>query len=1132
MWVEISSDNFFLGRFFFFRFFSALNDSHLSLLLPPPPSLVGNTPGVDRDHTADMPKSGFDPQRHQRKLHRHNPLSKSGSASASASNSTHASPSSVSSATLDVLQQATKIANASSAVPSAPAKDIVPLLSNLPAPDSDTGTTAASASKPISLADKVWSLASVSLLLTVSPTQSAAQVKHNRKLLLSHNIVGRLLLALQSHTEVDVRREASGALRNLCVDSGIEVRNQIVNKGGISTILSAMRWASNAFGFDASSSQSSSCNPSASFVDDTPTLQQDLEAKCALLAIPLDQLNKKQKRHATKLAAALGKTLEQVAGQGLSAQDQQKLLLSASSDSSSNDAIHTGTASTAHRSAEPFIGLDSNTRKGLLEMAENLVTLVWCLCESGDKAFIKLVTWKWIDQDVVDCAVDEISGQGLAAWLSSSVALGCRAAAVLSTAGADGARASSSAAETLGVLTNEELSLLLDLALASGNALCALTDGGEPDFIDGMLARRSSEQSCKKKGAKPALAALAVPKSIDQQPASATRCLASIQSALSLLEACVQTDASDLHKLRRYVHSQSTMLGVLCAGVLRNLAAAVDSKAAAALRSKSRKHGSVAASTMTSSSIFVPIGDAASGNGANGAPATAVSLKTYEESLLLPTLTSLLCGVDMTKLAHDLDGRGDTSEAVALESTAKDTDESVLRAKMQAKAEEKAQTLILALEVLAEMAGSLDAHATGGGEEDADEWMENADADAEADADAAEEDDEDEEEMDMFDHGERIESDDGADDDDMGVGCAQDTFADAVKRNGSLPFQAYAPVLSRMFGTSDGSLGSALLTLSRPFEASFPSLTSSTSDKPTSGVLRALHLRSLSVLNNLLLRLATFSPPPPSQPVTDAKVQRRIGAFRTWIHAGPQNDVLKRVWLSLFEIAKGCASVPAVASAGAGLGTHVNNVDVGVSGVTGGLHADEGCDGLTMVETCIGGMWSIARLLEGNLPLSTTSSIDVSHAAAVQSEIVVALQSGYASASSDAMRVKCILTLSTLARSAQIDASVNAHIGAFLVSILESIADAASNSTSGTTPESMVAAINGIIDTYADESSHYDSLAFRHQNLLSRIRLTVFNCKALAKHIDRRKHPSLRESAQEAIENLLGFVQYRQALRL
>lgn len=1088
-----------------------------------------------------MPKSGFDPQRHQRKLHRHNPLAKS-----SASSSAAASPASVASSTLDALQQAAKGGGADSASPksakaakaannAAATNDIIPLLANLPAPDAPSASSAAA---PINLADKVWALASVSLLLSVSPTQSAAEVKLHRKLLLSHNLVGRLILALHSHTEVDVRREASGALRNLCVDAGIDVRNELVNKGGIPAILAALRWASNALGFDAA--PAASANPSISFVDDAPTQEQDIEAKRALLAKPLDKMNKKEKRHATKLATALGKTLEQLAGQGLSADDEARLTASHQPSNGSSDQVMdtaSSVAPAAVRAAEPFLSLDSNTRKGLVEMADNLVTLVWSLCESGDKAFAKLVSWKWLDHDIVGAAAanDELSGEGLASWLASAIALGSRAAAVLSTAGADGSRASSSsahdAADALGVLSNEELSLLLDLALASGNALCALTDGGEADFVNGLLARKTpahTPKAAKKKGASVPVDVAPVVQSIDEQPEAATRRLAAIQTAVSLLEACVQTDQSGIDKLKRYILSQSTMLGVLCAGVLRNVAAAVDSHGSTRSSGKARRN---TAAAFSSDNVFLPASSGAgvaskSGKGKLDA-LQGVSLKRFEEATVLPTLTRLLAGVDMTRLAHDLDGRGDVSD-VSLDGS-KDGDEAAVRAKMQRKAEEQAQTLMLALEVVAEMAGSLDARA-GGADGDEGEWLEDLDAEDAGDDD-----------MDMGDDDDDVPEDmeamlNEAGDDDMRVDAEhKDTFADAVKRSGSMPFEAYAPVLSAIFGDAS-SLTDALLALARPFEASFPSLSGAKSadadanaDATTSGPLRGLHLRSLSVLNNLMLRLASFSPPPPSQPATEPKAQRRIAALRAWTQQPTPARTLGSVWRSLFDIAKGCASVPAVA--GAGVGAIVGDGVVGSIGSADGREVGEGegGDGMAMVETCIGTMWSVARIVEGNVELSSEPAVRVSEAGAVSSEVVSALVAGYGSARSDAMRVKCVLLLSTIARAPAVHPNLNAHIGDWLVSLLEAIPERGS---AGTTPESMVAAINGLIDVYADETATYDVHCFRQQGLLGRMRLTLFRCKALARTIDRRKQISLRASAEEALENLAGFIQYRQSLGL
>ncbi|PWZ03828.1 hypothetical protein BCV70DRAFT_198017 [Testicularia cyperi] len=1087
-----------------------------------------------------MPKSGFDPQRHQRRAHRHNPL---GGGAKPSSAPTKSQPKS---AALDALQEAAGTKSSTSG--SAPSrKEIVPLLSNLPAPDN-----VSSASAPVNLADKVWSLASVSLLLTVHPTQTAAEVKQNRKLLLGHNLVGRLLHALQSHTEVEVRREASGALRNLCVDAGVDVRNEVVNKGGVDAILSVMRWISHALGFvdaaDGAAAAGSSTSSLSSMYQVTDP-QQSLEAKLSLLAKPLDQMNKKEKRHATKLATLLGKSLESLAGQNnLSSADLEKLA------SSTGEGASASLTSNGHARAEPFLALDTDTRKGLLETSESLATVVWCLCESGEKPFAKLVSWKWLDPDLygADVAANELRGEGLASWLASALSLGCRAATILSTTTADGSRSTSSSSaagtDALAQLSNEELSLLLDLALASGNALCGLTDGGEAEFIDGFLARQTPKPA--KKGGRPVQTALTpIANSLEQQPAAASRRLAQIQAAITLLQACVETPQQGIDRFKRFVLSQTTMLGVLAAGTLRNLAAAVDVKSVRPSGGKSHKKTET---SPTSSNVFLP---SSAVSGSNGA-ASGISLRRYEESVILPTLAHLLAGVDMVKLAHDIDGKGDLSEAASIDSANKDMDEAALRSRMQMKAEEKAQTLSLALEILAEMAGALDSKH--GDDNDDDEWLEDLDA-PEAEG---------EDDVDMEQDMEAVLGN-GDDDDDDNVEDLQDdskdertakddmrdTFAEAVKRSGRMPFEAYAPQLCRIFSAvSDGSgeksnieLASCLLTLARPFEASFPSLSSTASSSAASSqqssvLLRGLHSRSLSVLNNLVLRLATLAPPPPSQPASDPKQQRRIAAFRAWI-AGSSGAQLSGVFRALFEIARGCASVPAVAVVGDGA-TAVTTAAGSEAAIASAKSSDpspdllrggdEATDGLQMVETCIGTMWSVSRCFEGRVSVSwgEQGDINVSQPESLNSELIQALMAGYSTASTDGMRVKCLGLLSVIGRCPDVHPELNRAIGSFLIERLEAIPEGSGPvaARGPTSPETLVAVVNGLIDMYADETSSYDS-AFRTNDFLGRMRLTLFRCKTLAKQIDRRKQISLRASAEEAIENLQGFIQYRQSLR-
>ena len=987
-----------------------------------------------------MPKSGFDPQRHQRKHRRHNPLG--GAAPKSSAAGTGASAAAAGKApasTLEAIQQAIPAKEK-------PTDQIIPLLANLPLPD-----TPASQQSSINVSDKIWSLASVSLLLSASAQSghTPSETKQNRRLLLSHNIIARIVYALHSDTNVEVRREASGALRNLCVDAGFDVRAEVANKGGVDAILGAMRWSANALGFYVDGS--SAAPGSSSLTVEAPSADEDLERKRALLSKPLDQMNKKERRHTAKIAASLGKSLEDIAGKGLSAEDEQALIgrASNSGQANGNSTSLPQSASSSSRS-EPFVHLDSEIRKGLLEMSENLATITWCLCETGGKSFGKLVSWKWVDEELFGDQ-GELPGQGLATWLCGAVALGCRAASVLSTANAEGTRPSN-ADDALASLRNEELSVLLDLAIASANALCGLTDGGEADFVNGFLGRRIPKAP--KKGAKSAKVDEVLPQSLSEQPEQATKRLAEMDRAIALLEACVVTDQSGLDKIKRYVLSQTTMLGVLASGTIRNLAAS-----AARTTAESRKRKKAAFSP---ANIFVP-----SRTDAN----TAVDLKRYEETHILPALTHLLGSIDVTALAHDLEAKG-----AAQNDQSADVEGSEA-AKLQVRAEEKAQTLMLATEVLAEMASGFDTLAADNEDE---EWMEDLDASG------------DDDEMETEDDIGALARGDGENDDDAMDEAVQDSFADAVKRGGSLKFDAFAPVLSRLIVPSTenaAALVQALVPLARPFESSFPSLAdgvSGSEEAPT--LLRGIHSRALSVLNNVFLRLAAFAPPPPSQPLSSPRDQRRVAAFRSWLSEGgaPQ---LETAFQSLYEIARGCASVPAVATASSA---------PAVEEQAPGKGSTEAQDGLTMVETCVGSMWSIARCLDGRVPLDATPTYPSDDGSA-SAEVVTALTAAYHSARSDGMRVKTLALLATVARCPNIRVDLNENLASFLVQALENVND--KPTPSSTTAEAMVAAVNGIIDTFADENAHYDAPVFRKLGLLKRIRATVFRCRSLVSFV-------------------------------
>ena len=129
--------------------------------------------------------------------------------------------------------------------------------------------------------------------------------------------------------------------------------------------------------------------------------------------------------------------------------------------------------------------------------------------------------------------------------------------------------------------------------------------------------------------------------------------------------------------------------------------------------------------------------------------------------------------------------------------------------------------------------------------------------------------------------------------------------------------------------------------------------------------------------------------------------------------------------------------------------------------------------GRNAVDTCLGCLLSIARILEGQLRI-------VGAAADSHIEPVSALMAAYYSATHDSVRTKAIGTLAVLARTRMYLAdgrndpppeylSTWATIGNFLVDIVEH-----ARGSSAPTHEALVAAINAIIDTYADENAPWD----------------------------------------------------------
>jgi hypothetical protein len=101
-------------------------------------------------------------------------------------------------------------------------------------------------------------------------------------------------------------------------------------------------------------------------------------------------------------------------------------------------------------------------------------------------------------------------------------------------------------------------------------------------------------------------------------------------------------------------------------------------------------------------------------------------------------------------------------------------------------------------------------------------------------------------------------------------------------------------------------------------------------------------------------------------------------------------------------------------------------------------------------------------------------------------------------------------------------------IGTFLLSLLP--LSAKSSSPFSPTPEVLLQTIDSLIDIYSDENSNYDQAIFRTGGFLKRMEESVGGVRGATKKIDKKKFPELRLRADGALENLIGFVEYRKGI--
>lgn len=284
---------------------------------------------------------------------------------------------------------------------------------------------------------------------------------------------------------------------------------------------------------------------------------------------------------------------------------------------------------------------------------------------------------------------------------------------------------------------------------------------------------------------------------------------------------------------------------------------------------------------------------------------------------------------------------------------------------------------------------------------------------------------------------------------------------------------------------------------------------------------RAIETRALAALQNVLMRLAHFAPPPPSQwPEDDEEMLQRIALWRAWVGtsfldgepaAQPASDMstlLRTLWDQVFAIAAHWASVDSVANAAPGAA----HTDLSVAQ-----------DGLAMVDACLGALWGLARVLEGQLPLTQDDE---------PASYVSALAAAYESAQDASVRVKSIGTLACLARSQYYRVQhaaaapppayerVYAELASFWLQVAAHVPDA----------DTLTAVLNAVVDTYANENAPWDHV-YTQVQMQSKLKALVPSLSAIAKRVDRSTDAPLYAAAMESVQNLRAFLDYRASLR-
>lgn len=273
------------------------------------------------------------------------------------------------------------------------------------------------------------------------------------------------------------------------------------------------------------------------------------------------------------------------------------------------------------------------------------------------------------------------------------------------------------------------------------------------------------------------------------------------------------------------------------------------------------------------------------------------------------------------------------------------------------------------------------------------------------------------------------------------------------------------------------NLPSRLVSLARPTPLSFLPLSTAnasstlTSDPsphpPTTAILSTVHLRALETLNNLFISISFFIPPPTSPEFTSPTWQTFFAHARV---------SLQPIWDALLVIA-----------------TEISPGS-GVLDVKGQEIRRE------LLDICVGSMMGLAGITRGGLALNpgTVPSLIEAHKAASRESLkarVLGCLSALALKDVDVTpetiennRVSPVWSR-VCSGSRLTCPAFGQTIGTYLITLLLK--------PSSISPESMVVALNGIFDIYADETSAWDVEVFRKGNFLEALKSSVSKIRAV-----------------------------------